>query len=72
MLKNQNEEQPARYRGRQRGNDQKLHKIIVTLPKQLLTELDIIVTHYKQEDRSFNRSALIHEALTLYLQALDE
>jgi metal-responsive CopG/Arc/MetJ family transcriptional regulator len=60
------------YRGRQRGNDQQLLKVIVTLPKELLTELDIVVTHYKQEDRSFNRSALIHEALALYLQSLDE
>ena len=62
----------TRYRGRDRGDGEQLLKVIVTLPKSLLTELDIVVTHYKQEDRSFNRSALIHEALGLYLEGLDD
>jgi metal-responsive CopG/Arc/MetJ family transcriptional regulator len=60
------------YRGRERADGEKLLKVIVTLPKSVLTELDIVVTHYKQEDRSFNRSALIQEALALYLEGLDE
>jgi metal-responsive CopG/Arc/MetJ family transcriptional regulator len=60
------------YRGRNRGDGEELQKVIVTLPKSVLTELDIVVTHYKQEDRSFNRSALIQEALALYLEGLDE
>jgi metal-responsive CopG/Arc/MetJ family transcriptional regulator len=60
------------YRGRDRADGEKLLKVIVTLPKSVLTELDIVVTHYKQEDRSFNRSALIQEALALYLEGLDE
>jgi metal-responsive CopG/Arc/MetJ family transcriptional regulator len=58
------------YRGRDRGDGEELLKVIVTLPKSVLTELDIVVTHYKQEDRSFNRSALIQEALALYLEGL--
>jgi metal-responsive CopG/Arc/MetJ family transcriptional regulator len=60
------------YRGRNRGDGEELQKVIVTLPKSVLTELDIVVTHYKQESRSFNRSALIQEALALYLEGLDE
>ena len=60
------------YRGRDRADGEKLLKVIVTLPKSILTELDIVVTHYKQETRSFNRSALIQEALSLYLEGLND
>ena len=35
------------YRGRDRADGEKLLKVIVTLPKSILTELDIVVTHYK-------------------------
>lgn len=60
------------YRGRARGEGEELLKVIVTLPKSILTELDIVVTHYKQQTRSFNRSALIQEALSLYLEGVDD
>lgn len=62
----------AGYRGRERGEGQKLIKAIVTLPKSLMTELDVVVAYYKQEDRSFNRSALIQEALAMYLEGIDD
>ena len=59
-----------RHRGADR--DEALVKTTITLPIDLLTELDVVVTYRKQADRSFNRSALIHEALTRYVKAIDE
>jgi len=44
---------------------------MITLPASLVTELDIVVTHYKQEDRGFNRGALVQEALMLWLEGLN-
>jgi metal-responsive CopG/Arc/MetJ family transcriptional regulator len=58
------------YRGSARGDA--LVKMIVTLPAELLTELDVLVTYRKQADRSFNRSALIQEALTRFVEVLNE
>lgn len=57
-------------RGTDRGDE--LIKTTITLPVELLTELDVIVTYRKQTDRSFNRSALMHEALTAYVRTLHE
>jgi metal-responsive CopG/Arc/MetJ family transcriptional regulator len=59
------------YRGRDRGDGKKLVRLMITLPASLVTELDIVVTHYKQEDRGFNRGALVQEALMLWLEGLN-
>ena len=57
----------GQYRGVARARDDTLAKTTVTLPKGLIAEADRAVIDRKQLEPTFNRSALVEEALRAWL-----
>ncbi len=55
------------YRGRHRSSNGRLSRITVTLPDDLLEAADTRVLERRRDAKGFNRSALIEEALQIYL-----
>ena len=55
------------YRGAARAGTDSLAKTTVTLPKALITDTDLAVIDRKRSEPSFNRSALVEEALRAWL-----
>lgn len=54
-------------RGVKRAASGELVKASITLPKELLTSVDLAVVDRKRSEPSFNRSALIEEALLAHM-----
>jgi metal-responsive CopG/Arc/MetJ family transcriptional regulator len=58
---------PNHHRGATRAGDDVLAKTTVTLPRNLIAIADRLVVERKRQAPSFNRSALLEEALRDYL-----
>lgn len=54
-------------RGVKRAVSGELVKASITLPRELLTSVDLAVVDRKRREPSFNRSALIEEALLAHM-----
>jgi hypothetical protein len=59
---------PTNHRGSARAGEDTLAKTTVTLPRNLLANADRVVIERKRQEPSFNRSALLEEALRAYLK----
>jgi len=57
-------------RGVKRAASGKLVKASITLPRELLTRVDLAVLERKHQEPAFNRSALIEEALLAHVTAV--
>ena len=57
------------HRGVARAASGELVKASVTLPKELLQDVDLEVLMRKRSEPSFNRSALVEEALRAHMLA---
>ena len=60
---------PTNHRGTARAGEDVLAKTTVTLPRNLLATADRVVIERKRQEPSYNRSALLEEALRAFLRA---
>jgi|SRR5690625_2295254 len=58
----------AKHRGAARAQGQPLRTLSITLPPELVSRADAVVLQKKQSTASYNRSALVQDALEAYLE----